>query len=235
MDIERLELFSIPVWRSRIPEMDAHNAELDEWIEYEWQQGSFRRGAYGYGYQSPDNLFVPAVLDGSPALQTLKRAFQQRVMAVLKQRVNQSVKLPPEAYAFAAWALVQTNEEWTNGPWHDHFPAVVSGCYYLRVPATASEGEGALAFMRPGAPDAFSNLMDYVKPQQGDFMMFPSNLLHRPVPCPSATGLRVSINMDCYIHWAHWNEDGKPAPDPKAWLERVRNSLNPTSPRGTTR
>lgn len=227
MEIERKHILGTPIWISRAPEFEPYAAEMERWIRDEWQKGSFTRHKYGYGYQTPNSLFTPDMLEGNPALQALKAAFRGRVMEILKQRVNQSVKFPPEVYAFTAWVLVQTNEEWVSGPWHDHYPALVSGCYYLTMPETKTEGEGALMFMRPGTPDAFGAWMDYVKPARGDLIMFPSNIMHRPAPSPSATDIRVSINMDAYVHWGHWNEEGRPEPGTEEWMARLRATLPP--------
>lgn len=225
MDLERIELFSIPVWRSRVPEFEPHAGAVMDWVMRNWERGAFRRHAYGYGYQTPSMLFSEDAMKAVPALRHLKDAFRDRVLEILKERTNHTVHLPPEAYAFMAWVLVQTNEDWVSGTWHDHFSATISGCYYLKMPATEHEEEGALAFQRPGSPDAFVEQMQWIKPAEGDMILFPSYLTHRPQPCPSASGIRVSINMDAYIHWTHWHEEGKPRADPKEYEEKRRASL----------
>lgn len=224
--IERLELFSIPVWRTRLPEIEPHAATLRDWIHGAWRQGDFRRNAYGYGYQSPPTLFSKTVVARQPALGLLKQAFATRALEVLKQRTNHYVHLPPQAYAFMAWVLVQTNEDWVNNAWHDHAPALISGCYYLQIPETEGELEGALAFMRPGMADGFVRQIQCVAPREGDFIMFPSSLTHRPQPTPTARGLRISINMDVYVRWEHWEEEGRNI-DQKAYRNRVLASLDP--------
>lgn len=224
--IERLELFSIPVWRTRLPEMQVHEEGLRKWIHTAWQTGEFRRHAHGYGYQSPPTLFNKTIMARQPALATLKQAFAKRALEVLRQRTNHFVHLPPEAYAFMAWVLVQTGEDWVNNAWHDHAPALISGCYYLQIPETEGELEGALAFMRPGLADGFVRQIQCVAPRQGDFIMFPSALTHRPQPTPTAKGLRISINMDVYVRWEHWEEEGRSI-DQKAYRERVLASLDP--------
>lgn len=227
-EIHRRDLFSTPIWQTRVPEFEIHAADIERWILYEWQQGSFEKHASGYGYQSPPKLFTPEILDSSPGLTALRDAFQKRVESVLRQRVNQAIQLPPEVHALQGWILIQTNEKWVNGTWHDHFPATLSGCYYLRVPETNRKEEGALAFQRPGAPDPFTPQMQFIKPEAGDMIIFPSHLTHRPQPCPSAEGLRISINMDAYVNWRHWNELGKSVPNPNEWMKRVQNSVAPS-------
>lgn len=224
--IERLDLFSIPVWRMRLPELDPHVETLRSWFHHAWQRGDFRRNAHGYGYQSPPTLFNANIIARQPALGELKRAFATRALEVLRQRTNHHVHLPPEAYAFMAWVLVQTDEEWVQNSWHDHAPALLSGCYYLQIPETDEELEGALAFMRPGMADAFVRQIQCVVPREGDFIMFPSSLTHRPQPTPTAKGLRISINMDVYVRWEHWEEEGRPI-DQKAYRSRVLASVDP--------
>lgn len=225
MSLQRHNLFSVPIWKSRIPEMDEHNESLREQVLDWWRSGSFEKHQYGYGYQTPSNLFNEAMLEKIPSLRVLKQAFMYRVKKILAQRENHTQHLPPESYAFMAWVLVQTNEEWVNGNWHDHAPALLSGCYYLQQPSRADEYEGALAFQRPGAVDTFVKQVQYVMPEQGDFILFPSYLSHRPEPCPSAQDLRISINMDVYVHWLHWDEEGKPAIHPERYQQLREQSL----------
>lgn len=225
--LETQALFSVPIWRSSLPEMAEHEAGLREWILRDWREGRFQRHANGYGYQTTPILYEDSMLAAHPELRILKQAFKARVEKILRQRTNHTTYLLAEPYAFMAWILIQTNEEWVNGTWHDHFPATISGCYYLQMPETRNEAEGALAFHRPGAPDSFVEQVQYVKPRQGDFILFPSQLVHRPQPCPSAQGIRISINMDAFVHWRHWQEEGKPRIHPERYGMLVQQSLDP--------
>jgi hypothetical protein len=225
--LEQHNLFSVPIWRSSLPEMAPHVETLREWILADWRAGKFQRHANGYGYQTQPILYEDAMLKAHPELAVLKAAFKARVDKILRQRTNHTTYLLPESYAFMAWILVQTNEDWVNGTWHDHYPATISGCFYLEMPETEREQEGALAFHRPGAPDTFVEQVQYIKPKQGDFVLFPSQIVHRPQPCPSAGGIRISINMDAFVHWRHWNEDGKPRVHPERYGMLVENSLDP--------
>ncbi|MDT8409946.1 MAG: putative 2OG-Fe(II) oxygenase [Wenzhouxiangellaceae bacterium] len=224
--IERLDLFSIPVWRSPVPEFDPYAEAMRGWVLGEWERGAFAKHAHGYGYQSPATLFSRQSLARNPGLGILKKAFADRAFAALRQRTNHFVHLPPEAYAFMAWVLVQTNESWVNNAWHDHAPALISGCYYLQIPECDDPLEGALAFMRPSLADGFTRQIQVVEPRQGEFVLFPSALTHRPQPTPTATGLRISVNMDCYVRWAHWDEETGPA-DPQAYKRRLEQTLDP--------
>lgn len=205
-DLEKIDLFSIPIWRTRVPEFEPHAAKVEGWVMQEWKRGTFQRHAFGYGYQTPSTLFSEPTLSQAPELKILRDAFHCRVEKILEGRTNLTVHLPPDVYAFMAWVLVQTGESWVNGTWHDHFPATLSACYYLKLPETETEEEGSLAFQRPCTTDTFVKQVQFIKPRQGDFVIFPSNLVHRPQPNPSARDLRISINMDAYVHWRHFNE-----------------------------
>ena len=223
---EQKNLFSVPIWRTRVPELDAHHEEILAFFTHMWESNTLQRDQNGYGYQTPSVLYKDDFLKQSPALKLLRQAFHAMVLKILKDRQNHSVHLPPDIYADMAWLLVQTNDAWVNGPWHDHAPALISGCYYLQQPETQIETEGALAFQRPGSVDPFVKQIQYIKPQQGDFILFPSYLSHRPMPCPSANQVRMSINMDAYVHWTHWDEKQGPTIHPDRYKQLVDDSLD---------
>lgn len=204
-------LFSIPVWRSRVPELFARHEEMRQDVSRAWEAGEYVRHKHGYGYQTPGTLFYEENLERFPYLRILKQAFIQNVWDILKTRQGLATAMPFEVSATLGWILVQTNEEWVSGAWHDHDPAIISACYYLQVPATDSRVEGALAFQRPGAPDLFVEHIQRIKPREGDFILFPSSLWHRPEPCPSADGLRITFAMDAYVDWIHQRGENREA------------------------
>lgn len=202
-------LFSVPVWRSRVPALFQLHPEIKRDILAAWNAGQFERHRHGYGFQTAATLFYEENLCRFPYFRILKSAFIQNVEQVLRQRGGLSTSVPFRVSAALGWILIQTNEDWVNGTWHDHYPAVISGCYYLQVPATAKDHEGALAFQRPSPQDMFVEHVQRIKPQEGDFILFPSSLQHRPEPCPSAQDLRITLAMDAYVDWMHQRrEDG---------------------------
>ena len=104
---------------------------------------------------------------------------------------------------------------------------MISACYYLQVPETAAEHEGALAFQRPGSQDMFVEHVQRIKPQEGDFILFPSHILHRPEPCPSAEGLRITLAMDAYVDWVHQRGEGREDIPEDEFQRRLMESLDP--------
>ncbi len=200
-------LFSTPVWQSRVPELFRRHAEMKQAILADWEQGRFERDRHGYGYQSAANLFYPENKARFPYCQVLEQAFRQNVVEILRQRHGLANVLSIRISAVLGWVLVQTNEDWVNGTWHDHYPATISACYYLQVPDTEHEHEGALGFQRGAPQDMFVEQIQRIKPREGDFILFPSSLMHRPEPCPSAQGLRITLAMDAYIDWLHPQPD----------------------------
>lgn len=94
VEINREHLFCTPIWRTRAPEFEPYAADIERWVMFEWEQGSFEKHAYGYGYQSPPKLFTPEILDNSIGLAALRDAFRSRVNDILRQRVNQAAQHP---------------------------------------------------------------------------------------------------------------------------------------------
>lgn len=219
-------LFEVPVWRSRVPQLFARHGEMQDDFLQAFESGKFRRHQHGYGYQTAATLFSPQSIEQYPYFGVLRQAFLQNVMSILKQRGGLARSMPVRVSAVLGWALLQTDEDWVNGTWHDHYPATISGCYYLRMPQTEHQQEGALAFQRPSPQDMFVEQIHYIKPQEGEFILFPSTLWHRPEPCPSADGMRISINMDAYVHWDHLDEEDQQGMSATEFNRRLAGSLD---------
>lgn len=218
-------LFKVPVWRSRIPSLYQQHATIKADILRAWEAGDYERHQHGYGFQTPATIFFAENIGKFPYFGVLKRAFMQHVDEILHQRGGLASSVPYRISAVLGWILVQTNEEWVNGTWHDHYPAVISACYYLQVPPTTEPMEGALAFQRPSPQDMFVEHVQRIKPEEGDFILFPSGLLHRPEPCPSAQGLRITLAMDAYVDWLHQRGEGREPVDDEAFRKQVADSL----------
>jgi hypothetical protein len=220
------KLFSVPIWQSRVPELYGRHAEMKKDIFRAWEAGEYERHRHGYGYQTPATIFFEENMCRFPYFEVLKQAFIQNVEQIVKQRVGLATSMHFSVAATLGWILVQTDEDWVSGAWHDHYPATISACYYLQVPETETEAEGALAFQRPSSQDMFVAQIQRIKPREGDFILFPSSLWHRPEPCPSAEGLRITLAMDAYIEWQHQRAEGKPPVPDEEFRRLVNESLS---------
>jgi hypothetical protein len=156
----------------------------------------------------------------------LKQKFTEACREILQRRHGHSKRMPFDIYCIQGWVLIQTNESWVDGPWHHHHPATLSGCYYVQVPPTKDPAEGLLMFQRPEPNNIFCENMAAVRPVEGCLTIFPSYLMHRPMPTPSATDWRIAICMDAFVHWNKSFEDPLSVYDsPEAYEEAARASL----------
>ena len=84
---------------------------------------------------------------------------------------------------------------------HNHPTGVVSGVYYVQLPAAQDEGgdpqQGAIEFGSP--PDQIpltkSPALRRIRPEEGMLLLFPSYFWHRTIPC-SGEKPRISIAFD---------------------------------------
>ncbi len=206
-DLETNDIFGTPTWRYPVPEMRPYHDEIKGQLEDLWRQGYFNKHNSGYGYQTREELFTAPNLENIPYLRLLKKKFFEACREILSSRHGHSKRMPFDLYAIQGWVLIQTNENWVDGPWHNHHPATLSGCYYLQVPQTRDPAEGLLMFQRPEPTNIFCENMAAVRPIEGQMVIFPSYLMHRPMPTPSAREWRINICMDAFVHWKKRHED----------------------------
>jgi len=219
-------IFGTPTWRFPVPEMRPFHGEIKERLRELWQQGYFQRHGSGYGYQTREELFTPANLENIEYLRVLKARFVEACKLILANRHGHSKNSPFDVYCIQGWVLIQTNESWVEGPWHHHHPATLSGCYYVQVPPTRDPTEGLLMFQRPEPTNIFGENMAAVRPIEGCLTIFPSYLLHRPTPTPTATDWRIGICMDAFVHWHKRSEDPlRQFPDAEAFETARKDSL----------
>ena len=200
-------LFGTPTWRYPVPEMLPFHGEIKKQLEDLWQQGYFAQNKSGYGYQTREELFTPENLENIAYLRIIKEKFFEACRKILSSRHGHAKRMPFDLYAIQGWMMIQTNENWVDGPWHNHHPATLSGCYYLQVPQTRDPTEGLLMFQKSETPSLFSENMAAVKPVAGQMLIFPSYMMHRPMPTPSAREWRINICMDAFVHWKKRHED----------------------------
>ena len=221
-------IFGTPTWRYPVPEMHRFHDDIKARLRELWRQGYFQRHGSGYGYQTREELFTPANLENIEYLRVLKASFIDACRQILVNRHGHSKRMPFDIYCVQGWVLIQTSENWVDGPWHHHHPATLSGCYYVQVPATRDPAEGLLMFQRPEPNNIFCENMAAVRPIEGCLTLFPSYLMHRPMPTPTATDWRIGICMDAFVHWNKRFED--PLSDlsaPDAYETATRSSLLP--------
>ncbi len=204
---ERFDIFPTPVWQVPAPAMLPFHAEIKTLLEGLWNQGYFEAHNSGYGYQTREEIFTPANLERMEWVRLLKAQFVAACAEILRQRHGHSKALPFDIYAVQGWVLIQTSEQWVDGPWHHHHPATLSGCYYVQTPATREPWEGLLMFQRPEPASVFNETQAGVRPREGHMTIFPSGLQHRPMPTPSATQWRIAVCMDAFVHWNKRFED----------------------------
>lgn len=228
LQMTQQELFSTPIWRVAAPEIARHKKTMLADLEQKWAAGDFEKHGHGYGYQSKNELFSPQVMTDQPYLKLIRDKFIAACRQILVARYGIAKQMPFDIYAVQGWYLIQTAEEWVDGPWHNHHPATLSGCYYLQIPKYKEANEGLLMFQRSQPPtDIFVNHQSGVVPAEGQFVIFPSYLMHRPAPCPSADKWRVTVAMDCFVHWHKRYSEPVRQVGPEEWDEALKQSFNP--------
>jgi hypothetical protein len=204
---ERFDIFPTPVWQVPAPAMAAFHDEIKGLLKNLWDQGYFEAHNSGYGYQTREEIFTPANLERMEWVRVLRDQFVSACNGILRERHGHSKALPFDVYCVQGWVLIQTSEQWVDGPWHHHHPATLSGCYYVQTPVTREPWEGLLMFQRPEPASVFNEQQAGVRPREGHLTIFPSYLLHRPMPTPSARDWRIAICMDAFVHWNKRFED----------------------------
>ncbi len=105
----------------------------------------------------------------------------------------------PAAWETYIWSTVLQSEGFQNS--HMHPSAWLSGVYYARLPSTLGGGDGHDGWLEFGrAPERLATTqtddVDFVEPEAGLLVLFPSYLHHRTVPFTS-DDRRISIAFDC--------------------------------------
>lgn len=130
----------------------------------------------------------------------LREALVERIAAQVRQQAGidaQFIAPPPATshWHLNLWATVLD----TNGHQdpHLHPSGWLSGVYYLRAPTRADDHAGWIEFGLP--PEALRGGQpmpgQFVQPQEGQLLTFPSYLYHRTVPHRD-DGLRISLAFD---------------------------------------
>ena len=204
MEIQKLDLFSMPVFEVSVPEMEPYNEDMIKLFEGKIESGDLKPHQFGYGYQTPINLLAPQAYPGQPYFrEKLAPLFNQACQSILTKAAH--VDWAPNInYQWVntltiAWAVIQTEQTWgQESPWHTHLPSTLSGCYYVNLPE--NEDEGNFVLMNPTANNIFQPHTIQLRPKPGHFIIFPSFLKHRPTMSPSPKShIRLTLCFDS--HW----------------------------------
>lgn len=205
MKIERKELFATPIFEVPVPEMKKHNDDLLKMFEERISSGQMKPHEYGFGYQTPPDLFTPGAYgpERQYLIDILGPAFCDACENILYQQRNDAVAEFVWVNTLTlGWAHVQTKEMFDHEPpWHTHLPAMLSGCYYVSTATNAEEGN--LQFFSPAADSIFQPQTIEIVPKPGHMIIFPSYLKHRPSRSPNTKRTRISLCMD-----SHWTVQG---------------------------
>ncbi len=116
LQLTQQELFSTPIWRVAAPDIAQHKETIIADLEQKWADGYFEKHGHGYGYQSKDELFSPQAMEGRPYLELIRDKFVESCRQILVARHGIAKQMPFDIYAVQGWYLIQTNEEWVDGP-----------------------------------------------------------------------------------------------------------------------
>ncbi len=189
LHLNHMDLFPTRVWSVSLAALNPHVAEWISMIE-DWRrqtpqpEGRSNR----MGWNSAQTLLQ------QPQMQPL----QQAVRVVL-DHIFAEMGPPLPRYRLHGWANVHDAGGYNT--FHNHAGALLSACYYLKVPA----GSGPIVFRdpRPGAllspwqgslrPNAGSEIS--IQPEAGQLLVFP-NWLEHGVEAHAGSDSRISIAIN---------------------------------------
>ncbi|WP_157725078.1 TIGR02466 family protein [Vogesella sp. LIG4] len=184
-----MDLFPTRVWSVSLAALNPH---VPQWIEHieDWRrqtpqpEGRSNR----MGWNSAQSLLQ------QPVFQPLAQAVQ-----AVMDHIFAEMGPPQPRYLLNGWANV--HDQGGYNTFHNHAGALLSACYYLKVPA----GSGPIVFRdpRPGAllspwqgslrPNAGSEIA--FQPEAGQLLLFPHWLEHG-VEAHAAADSRISIAIN---------------------------------------
>ncbi len=138
-------------------------------------------GASGSWKSRADILQYPSV----------KKLFR-RLMPYIES-YSQFLGLDKKYLTISAWASVDRKE--SNPKVSQHQDALFSGCYYLQGVNKSSSEQGGISFFKKSAP---AHLLATFKPDSGDFLLFPADMVQNIHPHQSEEEC-VSIHFKVYF------------------------------------
>lgn len=106
---------------------------------------------------------------------------------------SQMLGLDKKYLTITAWANI--NRKTDSNVSHNHDDALFSGCYYLNAENNRLLQDGGISFFKK---DENSNLMATFSPEPGDFLLFPSDMVHNVHPY-MGDQQRVSIAFNVHF------------------------------------
>jgi len=157
------------------------------------KSGSQARGAnqafYDWQMKEGWNLFAE-----KKEIKTLLEKFQDVTDDFLRAVGKDQEFIDKRGREIQAWATV--HEGCISHPPHSHPRQLVSGVYYVKMPRNS----GSIIFDDPRGPlPPFDNRI-YIKPRQGDLVLFPSWLIHQVEPTEGEEE-RISIPFNIEGDW----------------------------------
>lgn len=199
--IQSTEIFGTPIWQTTLPEFVPYHDTVVQAMQERWDAGLFKAHSHAFGYSTPTDIFSEESFKANPHYRVLQAGFRSACERILERREAYAQKAACRINCIQAWIRVQTPEE-TVSAWHHHVPAELSGCYFVNMPGSLPQGEGELLFQSTQLQNIYRPAFYSVRPEAGALVIFPSYLLHKPTPCPSATEWRINICMDAFVEWS---------------------------------
>lgn len=122
---------------------------------------------------------------------SIKKLFRR--LLPLIESYSQFLGLDKKYLTITAWANV--NRKNNSNFEHNHEDALFSGCYYLQAKPNRSLENGGISFFKKSET---KSLLATFSPEPGDFLLFPSDMLHQVHPY-SEEGDRISIAFNVHF------------------------------------
>eukprot|EP01119_Soliformovum_irregulare_P018720 TRINITY_DN5794_c1_g2_i2.p1 TRINITY_DN5794_c1_g2~~TRINITY_DN5794_c1_g2_i2.p1 ORF type:complete len:337 (+),score=75.32 TRINITY_DN5794_c1_g2_i2:109-1011(+) len=168
---------------------------------YDWQMAG--------GWGSFENL---------PEMKRLTDIFQHSTDTFLRSIGLDENFIKRRDRTMVSWATV--HESCISHPPHSHPHEIVSGVYYVKMPASA----GPITFEDPRGPlPPFDNRIT-IDPVEGDLILFPSWLIHSVMPTEGKSE-RISIPFNIHGSWESTTGISTQFPVPLQIPDALRNQL----------
>lgn len=122
---------------------------------------------------------------------SIKQLFQRLLPQI--EAYSQMLGLDKKYLTITAWANINRNSN--SNVLHNHEDALFSGCYYLSVSEKRPLDNGGISFFKKNEE---KNLLATFSPDAGDFLLFPSDMLHQVHPYQGEVE-RISIAFNVHF------------------------------------